>query len=105
MPFPEKAEYSAKCILELIHGDLCGPITPMTLGGKKMFLLLVNDFSRYMWVAQLPSKDCTPEAIKVLRAQAKVVSGQSLSFLCMGHGREFTSQDFNKHCAKMGVRR
>ncbi|KAL5225530.1 hypothetical protein ABZP36_012169 [Zizania latifolia] len=36
-------------MLYLVHGDLCGPITPATPDGKKYFLLLVDDWSRYMW--------------------------------------------------------
>jgi hypothetical protein len=36
----------------------------MTLGGKKYFLLMVDDFSRYMWIILLPSKDCVAEEIK-----------------------------------------
>jgi hypothetical protein len=43
MPFPKVAEYRFKRGLEMVHGDLCGPITPPTPSDKKMFLLLVND--------------------------------------------------------------
>jgi hypothetical protein len=63
-----------KSILELVHADLCGPITPTTPGGKKMLLLMVDDFSRFMWLALLRSKYCAPEAIKVVRAQAEAAS-------------------------------
>jgi len=34
LPFPKKASYRAGDILELVHGDLCGPITPATHGGR-----------------------------------------------------------------------
>jgi hypothetical protein len=103
--FPEKAEYRVKCVLELVHGDLYAPITPTTPGGKKMFLLIVDDFSRFMWVALLPSKGCTPEAIKDVRAQAEVALGQRMSCLRTDRGGEFTSLDFSKHCVETGVRR
>jgi hypothetical protein len=33
-PFPQKAKYRATDALELVHADLCGPITPATPGGK-----------------------------------------------------------------------
>jgi hypothetical protein len=39
-----------------MHGDLCGPVTPATPGGRRYFLLLVDDLSRYMWVVVLGSK-------------------------------------------------
>ena len=31
--------------LELVHGDLCGPITPATHDGRKYFILPVDDCS------------------------------------------------------------
>jgi hypothetical protein len=43
--------------LELVHADLCGPITPVTPEGKKLFLLAVDDMSRYMWLVLLATKD------------------------------------------------
>lgn len=48
--FPGKTTYEAGQVLDLIHGDLCGPITPETASGYKYFFLLVDDFSRFMWV-------------------------------------------------------
>lgn len=54
--FPDKANYSAKKVLELVHGDLCGPISPETPAGNKFFFLLVDDYSRIMWVYFLKSK-------------------------------------------------
>ena len=50
LPFPKAAKYRAQEVLQLVHGDLCGPITPTTHGGRRYFLLLVDDCSRYMWL-------------------------------------------------------
>ena len=44
------AKYHVAETLELVHGDLCGPITSVTPGGRKYFILLVDDYSRYMWL-------------------------------------------------------
>ena len=33
--FPRATSYRATKVLELIHGDLCGPITPTTRAGNK----------------------------------------------------------------------
>lgn len=46
--FPSHSDFSAKERLELIHGDICGPISPPTRSGNKYFLLFVDDFSRAM---------------------------------------------------------
>ena len=47
--FPTQENFNAKKVLEHIHGDLCGPITPPTPAGNKYFFLLVDDFSHKMW--------------------------------------------------------
>lgn len=67
--FPTKANYEAGGILELIHGDLCGPITPETVSGYRYFFLLVDDYSRFMWVYFLKTKDEAFKAFKCFRAQ------------------------------------
>jgi hypothetical protein len=33
LPFPLQSSFRAKERLELMHGDLCGPVTPATPGG------------------------------------------------------------------------
>ena len=67
-PFPSQAKRRAEGLLDLVHGDLCGPITPATPGGKAYFLLLVDDRSRYMWVALLAAKSDTLAAVKKFQA-------------------------------------
>ncbi|KAL8116816.1 hypothetical protein AgCh_023110 [Apium graveolens] len=47
-PFPRQSDFKAAKKLELIHGDLCGPISPPTTAGNRYFLLLVDDYSRKM---------------------------------------------------------
>ena len=51
--------------MELVHGDLCGPVTPATPGGWRFFLL-VDDVSRYMWAVLLDTKATATNAIKLL---------------------------------------
>ena len=45
--FPKETPYRASEILELIYGDLCGPITPATSAGNKYIFVLIDDHSRY----------------------------------------------------------
>jgi hypothetical protein len=64
VPFPEQSSFRAKERLELVHGDLCGLVKPATPGGRRYFLLLVDDLSRYMWVVVLGSKGEAADAIR-----------------------------------------
>ena len=103
LPFPKAAKYRAKEALELIHGDLCRPITPTTCGGLWYFLLLMDDCSRYMWLQLLTSKDEAAKAIKKFKAYAEAESGKKLRVLRTDRGSKFTSVEFAAYCADQGV--
>jgi hypothetical protein len=62
--FLKQSRYHADKALELVHGDLCGPVKPMTPDGRRYFLLLVDDVTRYMWVVLLTAKSEALSAIK-----------------------------------------
>ena len=105
LPFPKTAKYRAQEVLQLVHGDLCGPITPATHGGRRYFLLLVDDCSRYMWLQLLTSKDEAAEAIRRFKARAEADSGKRLRVLRTDRGGEFTAVEFASYCAGEGVAR
>lgn len=48
--FPTGQSMRAKAPLELVHGDLVGPMQTISLGGNTYVFLLTDDFSRYSWV-------------------------------------------------------
>lgn len=55
--FPLCAKWRAEEALELVHIDLCGPITPETPRGNKYFMLVVDDSTRWMSVFFMKNKD------------------------------------------------
>jgi hypothetical protein len=64
LPFPQQSSFRAKERLKLVHGDLCGPVTPTTQRGQRYFLLLVDNLSHYTWVMVLSSKGEVANAIR-----------------------------------------
>lgn len=51
------SEFSVKHVFKLVHGDLCGPISPSTPAENKYFFFLVADFSCVMWIYMQKAKD------------------------------------------------
>lgn len=74
-PFPKTASYRARDLLELVHGDLCKPITPATHG-------------------LLSSKDEAATAIRHFKARVEGETGKKLKVLRTDRGGEFTSIKF-----------
>ena len=54
--FPQATTYRATKNLELLHGDLCRPITPSTFSGNRYVFVFIDDHSRYMWTILLKEK-------------------------------------------------
>ena len=103
LSFPKTAKYRAAKTIELVHGDLCGPITPATHGGRKYFILLVDDCSRFMWLQLLTSKTEAAEVVKKFKARAEAESGKKLRVLWTDRGGEFTLVEFAAYCTDQGV--
>jgi hypothetical protein len=101
LPFPQQSSFRAKERLELMH--LCGPVTPATPGGRRYFLLLVDDLSRYMWVVVIGSKGEAAEAIRRTRAAAEAECGRKLCMLRTDNGGEFMVAEFASYYADEGV--
>nr|GEV04270.1 copia protein [Tanacetum cinerariifolium] len=65
----QKASLSPKLVpsteskLELLHIDLCGPMRVASINGKKYILVVVDDYSRFVWVYFLRTKDEAPDMI------------------------------------------
>jgi hypothetical protein len=79
--FPTEANYHARECLDLIHDDLCGPISPPMHSDKRYFLLLVDDKTRYMWLVFLSRKDEAPAAIRRWQASMEVETDLRLRVL------------------------
>ncbi|GJY73692.1 retrovirus-related pol polyprotein from transposon TNT 1-94 [Tanacetum coccineum] len=58
-----KAEDTNQEKLYLLHMDLCGSIRVESINEKKYILVIVDDYSRFIWVRFLRSKDEAPDAI------------------------------------------
>jgi transposase InsO family protein len=104
-PFPRATSYRATTGLELVHGDLSGHITPPTPGGKRYFLLMVDDFSRYMWLELLATKDEAFVAFKKVKCAAEMESGRQLKVFRTDRGGEFKSGVFTVYCTEQGIKR
>nr|GEW58323.1 zinc finger, CCHC-type [Tanacetum cinerariifolium] len=104
-PFPKKAKARSTLPLNLVNGDLCGPITPPTPSGKKYIFLLVDDYSRYMWVYFLNAKDQAFDTFKEYKKSIENELRTTLKMLRMDRGGEFTSNEFMQYYKENGIAR
>ncbi|GJV29765.1 zinc finger, CCHC-type containing protein [Tanacetum coccineum] len=104
-PFPNQAKFRSKNPLDLVYGDLCGPISPATHSGKKLIFLLVDDCTRFMWAYFLTSKDQALSTFKEFRQKIEMEMRMKVRMLRTDRGGEFTSNEFTKYCKENGIAR
>jgi hypothetical protein len=78
---PKQANWRASTKLELVHSDICGPITPQSNGGSRYFITFTDDFSRKTWVYLLKEKSNAFEIFKNFKALVEKESGNSIQCL------------------------
>lgn len=104
-PYPAHTNYRANRRLDLIHGDLCGPVSPPTPAGNRYFMPLVDDYSRVMWVYLLKTKDEAFQVFKNFRAAVEIESGERMKVFRTYRGSEFLSTHFTIYCKETGLER
>lgn len=92
-PISRQTEFHTTQILELVHGDIWGPISPeMTGGGNMYFFLLVDDFSREMWIYMLKNKNEAFTAFKRFIILVEKNTERRIKVFRTDRGGEFTSK-------------
>lgn len=103
--FPSVKPRRTTACLELVHMDLCGPMSVDPLGGSKYFLLIIDDYSRKCWVFFLKSKGEAFKNFKKFHMLVERQTGRKLMTLRSYRGGEFTSHVFRRYCEELGIRR
>src|SRR5215216_3690704 len=81
--------------LELIHSDLCEMNGVLTKGGKKYFMTLIDDSTRYFHVYLLKSKDEALNYLKIYKVEAKNQLDRKIKRLRSDRGGEYFSNEFD----------
>jgi len=103
-PFPKALVYRASQCLELVHIDLYGQVTPPTLGGKQYFLLVVDDYSCYMWLELITTKDEAFTHFKRYKAAAELELNLKMKAFRSDRGGEFNSRGVVEFCQEHGIK-
>jgi len=75
--FPERAAD----LLELIHTDVCGPMSTTARGGFQYFITFTDDFSRYGYVYLMKHKSKTFEKFKEFQSEVENQRGKKIKAL------------------------
>nr|GEV60693.1 hypothetical protein [Tanacetum cinerariifolium] len=89
--------------LHLLHIDLCCLIRIARINGKRYVLVIVDDYSRYIWVHFLRSKDEAPEVIKTFLKRNTVLFQSPVIIIRTDNGTEFKNQVLKEYFDSVGI--
>ena len=115
-PFPKKSENKSTRPLQLIHSDVCGPIHVPSIGGSRYFVTFIDDYSRYVTVHLMKTKDESFDkfveyvvqcentfGVKLGDFELDGEMGVSLQKFRSDGGGEFVSNKFIDFCKARGI--
>lgn len=102
---PKKSIWRASAQLQLVHSNICGPITPASHSGKRYILSFIDDYSRKTWIYFLHEKSETFNMFKSFKASVKKEISLPIKDLRTDRGGEFNSFEFGEFCKAGGINR
>ena len=104
-PFKTRSSESGRSTrkLEIVHSDVCGPMSSESLGGRRYFVTFIDDFSRCCKVYFLKHKSEVFQKFKEFEAKVTNQSGNRIGTLRTDNGGEYLSNEFQDYLASKGI--
>ena len=93
----------ASDFLELIHTDVCGPMSSIARGGFQYFITFTDDLSMYGYVYLMKHKSETFKKFKEFQSEVENQCGKKIKALRSDRGGEYLSHEFSNHLKSCGI--
>ena len=80
-----------------------GPTRIESLSSKRYIMVVVDDFTRYIWVVLLRSKSDAPEHIEALCTRLQNEKSLKIDQIQSDHGKEFENSYMESFCTRSGI--
>ena len=87
-------------VLQLIHSNLCGLMSSVSLRGYEYYVTFITDHSRKTWIYFLKSKKSEEvlQRLQEFKALMENQTGRKIRVLRSDNGGEYTSKEFDEYC-------
>ena len=104
VPHPAKTTMTTSRPLEMLHMDLFGPVSYISIGGNKYGLVIVDDFSRFTWVFFLHDKSETQGVLKTFLRRAQNEYEVKVKKIRSDNGSEFKNLQVEEYLDEEGIK-
>jgi hypothetical protein len=103
-PFPS-SDNKAKGILDIVHSDVCGPMSATSLSRYTYCVSFIDDYSRKTWIYFLKAKSAVFSKFKEFKALVENLSKKKIKVLRSDNGGEFSSEEIKTFYIEVGIKR
>lgn len=104
LPFPTGGRTRGQNVGDLIHSDVCGPMSKTSPGGARFFVCFKDDYSGYCIVRFMKKKSEVQELFQHFVALVHTETGREIKTLRSDNGGEYMSSEFQNWLKKKGIR-
>lgn len=90
-------------MLELVHLDVCGPMSTQVRGGYEYFITFTDDYSRFGYVYLMKRKSETFEKFKEFKAKVENQLGKCIKAIRSDRDGEYLLRDFKDYLTENGI--
>ena len=90
-------------LLEIIHTDVCGPLSVEARGGYHYFVTFTDDLSRYGYIYLMKHKSKRIEKFKEFQSEVENERNKKINFLQSDYGGKYLSYEFGLHLKQCGI--
>ena len=95
----------SKGILDLIHFDLCGPMTAPSISGCLFYVIVIDDYSRKTYNYLMKANSETFTKFQEFKTFIEKKMGSHICALRFDNGGEFNSHHYNDLRQEYGMKR
>ena len=102
-PFNNSGGARSSRVLELVHSDVCGPVTPVTWDDQRYLVTFIDDYTHFTVVYLIKNKSNVLEMFQRYKAMAESHTGKKIARIRCDNGGEYKSNEFKGICEKAGI--
>lgn len=89
--------------LELVHSDVCGPMSTNSLGGARYYVTFIDDFSRKVFIYIIKNKNQVFDCFVKFRALVENQTNKKIKIVRSDNGTEYCNKQFENFCVTNGI--
>ena len=103
-PFASSGGGRATQPLELVHSDVCGPMSTPTFGGARYFVTFIDDYTHRTTTYLLKEKSQVFPHFKLFKSAAENELGHKIKCLRTDNGGEYVNKTFSNFLQEHGIK-